>query len=159
MFDIGFAEILVIAVVTLLVMGPERLPHALRTAALWLGRAKRHYQTIKQEVENEIGMDDVRRQIHNEGIMRDLESAKASVESIDSSAETLVRENIKQPLEGIIKESKATPIHNHSDQQSSGQADPSGTVRSADNNLPEPERALSDITSPDTPGTPTNSTR
>ena len=41
MFDIGFAELLLIAVVGLLVIGPERLPSAIRTTSLWLGRLRR----------------------------------------------------------------------------------------------------------------------
>jgi sec-independent protein translocase protein TatB len=69
MFDIGFSELLIIAVVGLLVIGPARLPETLRTLALWLGRLRRMASKLYQEVEREVGMDDVRRQLHNENIM------------------------------------------------------------------------------------------
>ena len=51
MFDIGFAELLIIGVVSLLVIGPERLPGAVRTVSLWLGRFKRSFNEIRQEIE------------------------------------------------------------------------------------------------------------
>ena len=65
MFDIGFLEILVIAVISLIVMGPERLPQALRTFALWFGRIRQQFRSVRAELEDEIGIDDVRRQLHN----------------------------------------------------------------------------------------------
>lgn len=72
MFDIGFTELLLVGLVALFVLGPERLPGAVRTAGLWIGRAKRSFANIKAEVEREIGADEIRRQLHNERIL-DLE--------------------------------------------------------------------------------------
>jgi len=72
MFDIGFTELLLVGLVALVVLGPERLPGAVRTAGLWIGRAKRSFANIKAEVEREIGADEIRRQLHNERIL-DLE--------------------------------------------------------------------------------------
>ncbi|MFQ6574674.1 Sec-independent protein translocase protein TatB [Pseudomonas sp. UM16] len=69
MFGISFSELLLVSLVALLVLGPERLPGAARTAGLWIGRLKRSFNSIKQEVEREIGADDIRRQLHNEHIL------------------------------------------------------------------------------------------
>ena len=69
MFGISFSELLLVGLVALLVLGPERLPGAARTAGLWIGRLKRRFNTIKQEVEREIGADEIRRQLHNEHIL------------------------------------------------------------------------------------------
>lgn len=69
MFDIGFTELLLVGLVALVVLGPERLPGAVRTASLWIGRVKRSFLSIKQEVEREIGADEIRRQLHNEQIL------------------------------------------------------------------------------------------
>ena len=69
MFEIGFPELMLIAVVGLLVIGPERLPEALRTLGLWFGRMRRSFTAVKAEIEKEIGMDEVRRQLHNEAII------------------------------------------------------------------------------------------
>lgn len=69
MFGISFGELLLVGLVALLVLGPERLPGAARTAGLWVGRLKRSFNAIKQEVEREIGADEIRRQLHNEHIL------------------------------------------------------------------------------------------
>ncbi|MDG9881489.1 Sec-independent protein translocase protein TatB [Pseudomonas sp. GD04058] len=69
MFGISFSELLLVGLVALVVLGPERLPGAARTAGLWIGRLKRSFNSIKQEVEREIGADEIRRQLHNEHIL------------------------------------------------------------------------------------------
>ena len=65
MFDIGFGELLIIAVLGLLVLGPERLPVAVKTIGLWVGRFKRSYRQIRNDIEQEIGADEIRRQADN----------------------------------------------------------------------------------------------
>ena len=82
MFDIGFPEFFLAALVALVVLGPARLPAALRTLGLWIGRARRSYYNVKAEVEREIGMDDVRRQLHNEQIMADVKRAEREVDTM-----------------------------------------------------------------------------
>lgn len=82
MFDIGFMELLLIAVITLVVMGPQRLPQAVRTITLWLGRARQAFAAVRKELENEVGMDDIKRQLHNEQILRDLKSSKSELEGV-----------------------------------------------------------------------------
>lgn len=78
MFGISFSELLLVGLVALLVLGPERLPGAARTAGLWIGRLKRSFNTIKQEVEREIGADEIRRQLHNEHILSMEREAQAA---------------------------------------------------------------------------------
>ena len=84
MFDIGFMELLLIAVITLVIMGPQRLPQAVRTITLWLGRARQAFAAVRKELENEVGMDDIKRQLHNEQILRDLKSSKSELEDVMS---------------------------------------------------------------------------
>jgi sec-independent protein translocase protein TatB len=79
MFDIGFLELALISIVALLVIGPERLPETIRTIMLWLGRIRRTFANIKNELEQEIGADEIRRQLHNETIMKDIKEAKESI--------------------------------------------------------------------------------
>ena len=61
MFDVGFSELLVIAVVALLVLGPERLPRAARMAGLWVRRARAQWHSVRAELEGEIAAEDLRR--------------------------------------------------------------------------------------------------
>ncbi|MDM3871584.1 Sec-independent protein translocase protein TatB [Porticoccus sp. W117] len=82
MFDIGGAELLVIAVLGLIVIGPKRLPEVVRAISLWIGRLKRSLGNIKQGIENEFQLDEVRRQLHNEEILRQLEASKKEMEKM-----------------------------------------------------------------------------
>jgi len=75
MFDIGFFELLMVAVVGLLVIGPERLPGAVRTGSLWVGRLKRSLRETRTNFEQQIGADDIRRQLHNEEVMHSLQQS------------------------------------------------------------------------------------
>jgi sec-independent protein translocase protein TatB len=61
MFDIGFSELLVIAVVALLVIGPERLPKVARTAGVMFGRLQRYVNDVKADIQREIELDELRR--------------------------------------------------------------------------------------------------
>ncbi|WP_083489836.1 Sec-independent protein translocase protein TatB [Stenotrophomonas ginsengisoli] len=63
MFDVGFSEILLIAVVALLVLGPERLPKAARFTGLWVRRARSQWDSVKTEFEREIAAEDLKRSI------------------------------------------------------------------------------------------------
>lgn len=68
MFDVGFWEIILIVVLALIVIGPERLPGAARTAGLWVGRARRYVEGVKSEVEQEFDVAEFKRIIHNQEI-------------------------------------------------------------------------------------------
>ena len=83
MFDIGFSELLIIAVLTLIVMGPERLPETVRTITIWFGRLRQFLSAARTEIEDEVGVDEIRRQLHNEQLMRDLDKARQEVVDID----------------------------------------------------------------------------
>lgn len=72
----GFFEILLIGVVTLLVVGPERMPEAVRSTALTIGRIKRAFHQAREEVEKQVGADEIRMQLHNEEVMENLEKLK-----------------------------------------------------------------------------------
>ena len=82
MFDISLFELFIAAVVALLILGPERLPVAMRTLGLWIGRLRRSYFQVKTEIEREIGMDEVRRQLHNEQVMEDVRRVEREVRGI-----------------------------------------------------------------------------
>jgi len=66
MFDIGFWELCLIAVVALLILGPERLPVAARTAGLWIGKARRMIGNVKSEIDRELQLDEVRKKLQEE---------------------------------------------------------------------------------------------
>ena len=93
MLDIGFAELLVISAVALFVVGPERLPSAIRSISLWLGRVRRSFEEIKS---------DVSRELHNEEVMRALKESRDEVQDLTdvSSAISLTdssKKNVMSP--------------------------------------------------------------
>ncbi|CDZ95144.1 Sec-independent protein translocase protein TatB [Pseudomonas saudiphocaensis] len=96
MFDIGFMEMLLVGLVALVVLGPERLPGAVRTAGLWIGRLKRSFSNIKAEVEREIGADEIRRQLHNERIL-DLEKEMQAMKQNLTAPVTSITQNSSEP--------------------------------------------------------------
>lgn len=94
MFDIGFTELLVIAVVALVVLGPERLPKAARFAGLWVRRARAQWHSVKDELERELAADELK---------RDLQAARQTMQETEQS----VREGgeaVKQEFEQVRAE-------------------------------------------------------
>ena len=66
MFDIGFWELLLIAVVALIVVGPERMPRLIRVTGLWIGRANASIQSVRSEISRELSAEDLRKTISNQ---------------------------------------------------------------------------------------------
>ena len=65
MFDIGFSELLILAVVALVVLGPERLPKAARFAGLWVRRARAQWYSVKSELERDLAAEELRKSLHD----------------------------------------------------------------------------------------------
>lgn len=98
MFDISFTEILVIAVVALVVLGPERLPQVARTLGHLLGRAQRYVNDVKNDIQQEMELEE-------------LNKLKTSVQEAAHSIENTVRAEINQfqDLTAETKSITATP--------------------------------------------------
>ena len=79
MFDVGFSELLIIAVVALLVLGPERLPKAARFVGLWVRRARAQWYSVKAELERELASEELQRSLKNP--LADLEPQMKSLET------------------------------------------------------------------------------
>ena len=86
MFDIGFPELMIVFVVALLVIGPNKLPETIRTVAFYVGRIRRSLSNLRTELENEIGADEIRQQLYNESIMDELNQAKSQVQDVINDA-------------------------------------------------------------------------
>ena len=93
MFDIGFSELLVIGVVALLVIGPERLPRVARTVGHLIGRMQRYVADVKADINREIELEELRK-------MRD------SVQQAATNIESSVKEELNK-AEGELNEAAA----------------------------------------------------
>ncbi len=106
MFGIGTGELMIIALVALIVLGPERLPKAARFAGLWVRRARAQWYSVKSELERELAAEelkrsvqDARRSIEDVGTqLRDAEArARAGLDGVRKNAEGLVADAARMP--------------------------------------------------------------
>ena len=100
MFDIGFFEICLIGTISLLVIGPEKLPRVARTVGLWVGKARGMVRTVKYEIDE---------QVRAEELKQSLETAnnvlKKTVSDAPDSVETTIEETSDDIKQTIDKES------------------------------------------------------
>ncbi|MGP8289412.1 Sec-independent protein translocase protein TatB [Vreelandella zhanjiangensis] len=84
MLDIGFLELMLVGVVALLVLGPERLPRAARTTGLWIGKIKRTVSGMQREISAQLEAEELRQTLNEQQktINDSLKKAKKDVESI-----------------------------------------------------------------------------
>lgn len=84
MFDIGFLELLILSVVGLLVLGPERLPKAARTVGLWVGQIKRTLSGMQREISSQLKTEELRQTLkeHQQTLDDNLQQANREVESL-----------------------------------------------------------------------------
>lgn len=95
MFDIGFSELMVIAVVALIVIGPERLPRVARTAGILLGRVRRYAADVKADISREMQLDELRKM--QQEVTERIASVESSVRQEMHEVETSVGNVIAPP--------------------------------------------------------------
>ncbi len=122
MFDVGFLEILVIGVVSLIVIGPERLPAVARTVGAWVGKAQRFVRGVKSDFANELKSGDLKKIIgdQNEQIseLRNLvnsarQELKAGVDDATSTTRTSMddfKKMINEDAEPASEPAAATKV-------------------------------------------------
>ena len=106
MFDIGFSELLLIAVVALVVLGPERLPKVARTLGHLFGRAQRYVADVKAEINKEVALDELRK------TQAEMESAVHDVQYVMTDEVKKTEEVIQQAVEDAAK---ASPEAGHAE--------------------------------------------
>ncbi len=117
MFDVGFWEILLILVLALVVIGPERLPGAARQAGFWVGKARRYIEGVRSEVEQELDVSEFKRMLHNQEVqINELQQQiKSSVDDVGSELSKDV------PSSDFLTD---VPSHSSKDEQTDESADP-----------------------------------
>ena len=114
MFNIAPTEILIICVVALIVIGPDKLPGAIKTGTLWLNRFRRSFYRIKSDIERELNTDEIRRQIHNESVLDDIEDTRQRLQNSADEAKASINELVNS-VDLDPGASSATEIKNHTD--------------------------------------------
>lgn len=109
MFDLGFTEIMLLGAIALIVLGPEKLPHAARMAGAWYGRIRRSISSIQREIEQEVNGLEMKQRVERElaairaaeQAMRDeINQIQASVSTTDQPAQSgkVVQQQPYDPL-------------------------------------------------------------
>ncbi len=98
MFDVGFSEIVVIGVVALIVIGPERLPKAARTLGLLFGRLQRYVGDVKADINREMELDELRKL---------QQQVQGAAQELKSSVETAAHD-VQQGVRGVEEQLNAT---------------------------------------------------
>ncbi len=107
MFDIGFWEIFLILILALIIVGPERLPKAARTAGLWFGKARRYVEGVRDEVISEFDVSELKRMVHNqEEQINELQNQLNHKVGFDAEDELIDNEDedVPEPEYDIIEE-------------------------------------------------------
>ena len=97
---------MLVSIVALLVIGPERLPETIRSIMLWIGRIRRTFTNIKTELEQELGADEIRRQLHNETILKEINESKNQIQGALKEADQSIEE-MKSSINDSVEEAKA----------------------------------------------------
>ncbi len=90
MFDIGFSEMIVIAVIALIVLGPEKLPRVARTAGHLLGRMQRYVNDVKADINREVELDELRK------LQKEMQNTAQSIEQTVKGEINAVESEFKQ---------------------------------------------------------------
>ena len=102
MFDVGFLELLVVGVVALLVIGPERLPKLARTAGMWVGRGRRFVSSVKADIEQELKTEELNRildqQKSSNPLHEIIEETRQDFDEIKKQTEEAVKPAVEQAV-------------------------------------------------------------
>ena len=107
MFDIAFSEVMIIAVIALIVIGPERLPRVARTLGHLFGRMQRYVNEVKADIQREVELDELRKL--KQSVEESARSIEASVtQEIDSARQELnAASNEVRSVEALIRDQPA----------------------------------------------------
>ena len=83
MFEMGFWELVLVAVVALIVVGPEKLPGVARTAGLWVGKARRMIADVKAEVDRELQLDELKQSFRQQADLGGLKGFSQQMKSLE----------------------------------------------------------------------------
>lgn len=84
MFEIGFWELILVGVVTLLVVGPEQLPEVARTAGRWFGQLSRMLDNVRAEVDRELHLEELKASFRQQALQDELQGVKKDLDSLSS---------------------------------------------------------------------------
>lgn len=116
MFDVGFWELTLLFIVALVIVGPERLPRLVRTVGLWIGKAQRIVSEVKEEVEREIRVEEIKNSISQQSGSEDIKKLADRVKSINSEVQETLTDTAKPDKKNTLPHGKTSVSSASSDQ-------------------------------------------
>ena len=107
MFDIGFSELVVIGVVALIVIGPERLPKVARTAGHLYGRLQRYVSTVKSDISREVQLDEMKKA--GQQLRDSMQNAAGAMQQQTTAVDDYLKNEIEQARAAVVPPAVAEP--------------------------------------------------
>ncbi len=126
MFDVGFWELMLIGLVALLVVGPERLPRLARTAGLWLGRGQALISQVKSDIDRELRAEELKRILEEQKKSAGLEEIMEQTSGVLKDTSRAMNEAQASDRENRQQTSKANPSTSTIAKPEAGSADHGG---------------------------------
>jgi sec-independent protein translocase protein TatB len=102
MFDIGFSELCMVGLVTLLVVGPERLPKVARIAGFWIGKTRHMIASVKAEIREELQAEEMRQVLKEQSELKEIQRMLDDV----SDAANSVKSSLERPQQASVQQVK-----------------------------------------------------
>ena len=109
MFDIGFGEIIIIVLLALVIMGPERLPQAIRSILKWVHYLRQTASSLKETVEQELNIDEIKKDLQTEAIERQAELFRQQAEKTSEDFKKVSLKN-KEEIARLMDEDKTPEL-------------------------------------------------
>ena len=122
MFDIGFSEIVVIAVVALVVLGPEKLPKTARTLGHLFGRLQRYVNEVKRDVQRELELEELRK------LQQNVQSAAKEIEDSMAAASRDVERSVRDVEAALGATTESAPASSPGETSAGAAATPSASA-------------------------------
>ena len=129
MFDIGFSELLIVFVVGLLILGPDKLPHAAKTAGLWIRKIRRTMHSVQREINMQLDQEELQQKLadNNQQIMKETqdviqntitplpESMMEKVSTTDDTDSNRPKDDSSKKKDTLDAEQNKQPSHSTND--------------------------------------------
>ena len=148
MFDIGFWEIMLISVIGLVVLGPQRLPIAIRTVMKWVNTAKSMANSVKNEISQELELHEMNENMikaSKQGLDKIDPDLKASIDEMKESVEQLTRpykNNVDDLMNAQAKSQKETKAVDSDTQALTENEKSEGTISKTKTSEPAPSKTI-----------------
>ncbi|MBV7484976.1 Sec-independent protein translocase protein TatB [Bordetella sp. BOR01] len=138
MFDVSFTELMVIGVIALIVIGPERLPKVARTVGHLLGRAQRYVNDVKSDIQREIELDELRK------FKNEMDDAANSMQSSMRDTESSLRSSLNDTAREATQAVSGSPAAEPAAEPPAAELPAAPAPAAADQAAPAPDTAPAD---------------